>query len=299
MNCTRTYQQSLAGSHMPPDDWRFTFMLMTEHVYDGFVILSLWEDHQAHSEKLIVPHGGSQNNRFKDVMHARNARMRLYNQPELLHYCNKCLRMYEEPNGQGKTLKHSCSCLSSCFPVKIVYVVVIDGVTVGRPCCSVHNCKTPLANNRNRFCPRHLALANICTVVDCHAPVVDGKKTCSDPMHSEVKCIHAERGQALFHLKQRLWQTHIGHPSNVVPEEIDPPSISALDDEQDFHIGSSGRVMPSVMGGQTSMKKLHAKLGRNRTHNEQVILTPCGLILARETFYGAEVIPTVVVSSSR
>ncbi|KAF8219602.1 hypothetical protein L208DRAFT_1338990, partial [Tricholoma matsutake] len=32
---------------------------------------------------------------------------------------------------------------------QMVWVVVIDGVTVGHPCCARHNCKIPLANNRH------------------------------------------------------------------------------------------------------------------------------------------------------
>ncbi|KZO91312.1 hypothetical protein CALVIDRAFT_521789 [Calocera viscosa TUFC12733] len=45
-------------------------------------------------------------------------------------------------------------------------------------------------------------------------------------------------------------------------------------------------------------KVLRARFGRRRTHNEQLIVRPCGIIVARGTFYGAEVLGSVVVSLS-
>ena len=43
-------------------------------------------------------------------------------------------------------------------------------------------------------------------------------------------------------------------------------------------------------------KRVHAGFGRKCTHNEQILVAPCGMILAHETFYGAEAIGTCVVS---
>ena len=45
-------------------------------------------------------------------------------------------------------------------------------------------------------------------------------------------------------------------------------------------------------------KKVRAQFGRKRTHNEQIIVAPCGMIMARETFFGAEAVSSVVVSAS-
>jgi hypothetical protein len=39
-------------------------------------------------------------------------------------------------------------------------------------------------------------------------------------------------------------------------------------------------------------------LGRQRTHNEQTLIRPCGVIHARATMYGAEAVSNVLVSSS-
>jgi len=37
--------------------------------------------------------------------------------------------------------------------------------------------------------------------------------------------------------------------------------------------------------------------GRRRTHNEQTLVRPCGVICARATFYGAEAVSNVLVMS--
>ena len=43
-------------------------------------------------------------------------------------------------------------------------------------------------------------------------------------------------------------------------------------------------------------RKLRTFFGRRRTHNEQLIMRPCGVIIARATFFGSEAISAVNVS---
>src|ERR1700722_2914027 len=100
-NCARTYQFALSKVQEPPADWKIGFTLKPEHVYDAFTILSLLDDHQARGETLVVPHTGNQQDRFKTAMQARSIRIRLYHQPEINHYCAKCIRTYKGPDGQG------------------------------------------------------------------------------------------------------------------------------------------------------------------------------------------------------
>ncbi|KAK6967007.1 hypothetical protein R3P38DRAFT_2512649, partial [Favolaschia claudopus] len=45
-----------------------------------------------------------------------------------------------------------------------VRVVVIDGITIGHPCCGIHNCPEPLISNRHRFCYGHNHHDKICAV---------------------------------------------------------------------------------------------------------------------------------------
>jgi hypothetical protein len=47
----------------------------------------------------------------------------------------------------------------------------------------------------------------------------------------------------------------------------------------------------------TNQKQICVQFGCQRTHNEQVIVAPSGMILAQETFCEAEAVSTIVVSS--
>jgi hypothetical protein len=68
-----------------------------------------------------------------------------------------------------------------------------------------------------------------------------------------------------------------------------------------FVVNDSGRVTleeaPSLNNAAAvqSPQKLCVQFGCKQTHNEQIIVTPCGIILARKTFYGAEAVSSVAV----
>jgi hypothetical protein len=42
-------------------------------------------------------------------------------------------------------------------------------------------------------------------------------------------------------------------------------------------------------------RTIRALFGRRRTHNEQIMVHPCGVIVARQTFFGLETTPQTVV----
>jgi hypothetical protein len=42
-------------------------------------------------------------------------------------------------------------------------------------------------------------------------------------------------------------------------------------------------------------RKIRALFGRRKTHNEQIIVRPCGVIVARATFFGSETVTQTVV----
>jgi len=76
----------------------------------------------------------------------------------------------------------------------------------------------------------------------------------------------------------------------VVPGEADTISHTAQ------ALASLETVIPTLAQGKKS-KKIRAQFGRTRTHNEQILVAPCGMIIARETFYFSEAIPSVVAST--
>lgn len=101
-NCARTYDVALSGRDGLPTDWTFKAALKGDHVQDAFIIVSLLEDHHERNTTLIVPHSGEQAKRFTEAIKARNARIKLYGQEEVIHRCKKCTRIYKGEDGQRK-----------------------------------------------------------------------------------------------------------------------------------------------------------------------------------------------------
>jgi len=116
-NCARTYNSALAGkliTAMEEFGWKFGAKLATEHVWDGFVILSLLRDHDRRDLCMQVPHTGSQRDRFTQLMEERNAWIIGEGQDEVSHYCDKCMRVYVGSDGQFSELQ-TPGCISQIF----------------------------------------------------------------------------------------------------------------------------------------------------------------------------------------
>lgn len=201
-----------------------------------------------------------------------------------------------------------------------VSAVVIDGVTVGRPACAVHNCHIPLNSQRDRFCPDHAHLVHQCAVTDCTAPVFPGHKVCNEATHLKVRVIpfnshvasvdtillsKAEgfitfKGKSMFQLHGRLERPRMANAGDTVPNTSDFEAW-----EETVEIGPDGEVVSNVGANiescpdkpESGNKKIKIVLSRGRTHNEQIIVCPCGVIIARTTFFGAEALTAVAVST--
>lgn len=175
---------------------------------------------------------------------------------------------------------------------------MIDGVTVGHPCCAIHNCHLPLENNRHRFCIAHQGQEAVCAVIGCSEPARPSHKTCKHPDHEKVEVVHNDRGQARFQLQERLHRARMAHPNDALGADIEDAQdlVDGEEAVEEFDVVQDGRALPASAEIPTRRQKIRAQFGRRRTHNEQVIVAPCGMIIARETFYGAEAVSTVVVS---
>lgn len=133
---------------------------------------------------------------------------------------------------------------------------------------------------------------------------------CDNPEHQEIEHARTRKGQAHFVLKERLLRQCVSHPEDAVPKDVNVDKLEDVEDvEENFVIDPSGRVVPDQLDSAGNIipdnndhregpppKKVRAQFSRKRSHNEQIFVTPCGEIVARETFYGAEVVSTVVVS---
>ena len=156
--------------------------------------------------------------------------------------------------------------------------------------------------------------------------------TCADLVHQEVECVKKVCGEGRFQLKDQLQRQRVAHPNDSVAQDIDVTELEDVDDAQEeFSVDSEGRVILDSGDNSTGLngddvhatpnndndnrmppvepydpvetgivngarpKKIRAQFGRKHTHNEQIMVTPCGMILTRSTFFGAEAISTVVI----
>ncbi|KAF8075908.1 hypothetical protein FPV67DRAFT_1649010 [Lyophyllum atratum] len=299
-NCALSYDKALSQrevNNLEDAGWQFGMSLTTEHVWDAFVIWTLWSDHRKRNIELSVPHTGLQKDRFTVLMDSRNEHVILYGQEEVPHYCNKCMRVFTGPDGE----------LRKC------QIIVSDGLTLGHCCCGVFRCTTSLSNNRHRFCPIHHALHETCAIVDCDAPNLPGLKACANKEHQEMERLHFQKGAASFILKERLQRQRVANPNNAVADDQAGPDD--LEENIEWFETAGGRVQMhnernsgsvgvvdnddeapcEAVKSPTGNKKVKALFGRRRTHNEQTLVRPCGVIYARATFFGAEAVSNVLI----
>ena len=161
-------------------------------------------------------------------------------------------------------------------------VAITDGVTMGHSCCAEHNCHEPLLNNRDRFCQQHLSLTNVCAVVGCECAVIPSTKTCELASHKAVEEAYFLCGQSHFQLLACLQRAHLSNPTNSTLEEV--PN----NDDEDFEVAKQPAdadaidigTGPALTGAKQHQAKLRAQFSQRQTHNKQLIVTPCGIILS-------------------
>ncbi|KZO96702.1 hypothetical protein CALVIDRAFT_471553, partial [Calocera viscosa TUFC12733] len=150
-----------------------------------------------------------------------------------------------------------------------IHAAITDGVSVGRPCCGQHNCHEPLPTTQARFCKTHHNLTEVCAIRDCQHPVESGTLTCNHPDHVLAEESYRESGKSM---------------PKLAPLSNDLESLAQL---------SLGTLQTCDGKTDQGNRKLKGRFGRSYTHNEQLIVRPCGVIVARATFYGAESISSV------
>lgn len=101
-NCAQIYDLALSQrqeSDIKNGGWEFGMKLQTEHVWDAFVLWSLIQQHEVRNDIVKVPHTGDQKHRFTKLMKERNQFMIDNGQDEVAHYCDKCMRTWEDDDG--------------------------------------------------------------------------------------------------------------------------------------------------------------------------------------------------------
>jgi hypothetical protein len=190
---------------------------------------------------------------------------------------------------------------------------VCDGVTVGRPCCSTHDCQGPLLSNKHHLCEKHKALRKNCIVVGCDTPAAASHKTCSNAEHRAVEEQLQRHDHAYFQLTERLrragGQTNDSLGRNTLRPQ-DSRAAAALHAisahlapsfEEGPGIGDDAELVMDINGhcegkSEAGNRLPKARVGRRRTHNEQLCICACGIIIGRATFFGSESVNGVRVS---
>ncbi|KAJ7716995.1 hypothetical protein B0H16DRAFT_1612272 [Mycena metata] len=235
-------------------------LLQPSTVWDSFFLHALLRDLSKRDLTLSVPHNGFNTDRLNTALEMRNTWMVGTGQELWAHACTGCQKIV----GHGR--------ISAC---------VTDGVTVGHACCGVHDCQVPLTSQQAWFCPSHNNLRFICAVTGCNKTCDTGWRTCSDPSHRAFEENRRAQGKAMFMLRARQARLS-GQPEPVAPvSNMDYLDHGPPEDNDDSEGSAPGPV------------KVRGRLSRRWTHNEQLMVRCCGIIISRATFFGSEAITSV------
>jgi hypothetical protein len=127
-----------------------------------------------------------------------------------------------------------------------------------------------------------------------------GFRTCSIESHRAFQKAGEERNTAMFQLHTRLRQAGISQVPRAGSEaDLQSQSARAELSAQVPLAGPELHDPPVTLGASaaSSGAKVKGKLARSWTHNEQLFVRCCGVIISRATFFGSEGITGVTVNS--
>jgi hypothetical protein len=172
---------------------------------------------------------------------------------------------------------------------------VTDGITIGHPCCRVHDCKEPLPNMKARYCIGHTNLELRCSTIGCPNMASHGYHSCPEPECRELERAYYSSGTAMFQLRQRLARQGLSHPQQEelsVHTEASPGIANdPIQENNEIEI-----EVDCVEGRTGKTKRLRGRFGRLRTHCEVLCVLSCGTILGRTTMFGSEAPNGIIVS---
>lgn len=146
----------------------------------------------------------------------------------------------------------------------------MDGICIGHACCSFKDedglpCRNRLSTSRDRYCPPHTSNILLCAVRDCGSARAPRFQTCNDPEHRALENALPTPGSSMMQLLARR--------------------------------EGSKTAKSKPRKRSTQQQKVKAVFRRTFTHNEQLLVRPCGIIVSRCTMYQAEAVSAVKVSS--
>ena len=144
-----------------------------------------------------------------------------------------------------------------------------------------------LESVKHCYCPVHQEQDLICVVTTCSEHAEEGYCTCDIKDHCELENYNTIQNKALFQLKLHLSWLKVSQPHDSMPEisaDGDTAPVPVFDDEE-VVIDAGGVCNEKPEQGN---KSLWAWFGRKQTHNEELCVASCGVILGQVTFYGSE-----------
>ncbi|KZV59052.1 hypothetical protein PENSPDRAFT_596144 [Peniophora sp. CONT] len=216
---------NLEHRFVDPDDprWHTSPLLTGSLVWNAFFTLALLREADEQGAPLVLPNAEDLDERLNGALRARNWRTAGTGQENWNHACSLCCQRFEE-GGKKYYLR----------------AVVTDGVTVGRPCCGVHDCQGQLPTLQHRFCLEHEKLEDQCCVVGCEADAEDDYMTCDIPEHRALE-----------------------------QDDEDEDEV-----EEEVEVDAGGDCT-----GKSEPKGPRARFGRRRTYCEQLCVATCGVAL--------------------
>jgi hypothetical protein len=133
-----------------------------------------------------------------------------------------------------------------------------------------------------------------CSITECPVANSPGFCTCEKAEHCTLEKAYSN-GNVLFQLKSRLKKAGVAVPSDSVPLR----ETSGNDKEVIMESAPGGLPVevPDCNGKpEVGNVKLCTYFGCWQTHNEQLIMRPCRIILSQATFFGSEAVLAVHVS---
>lgn len=279
----------------------FTPSMSEEECRNGLMLHSLIKHADRRGTTLVVSSSGTDKIRFESAIETHLQQLLIEGTKYRDHYCSTCVRLL--PDGVDPVTGESF--------YKSIRAVVTDGLTIGHWRCSATTdqlveiarssgrplpegpCTNKLNNVNDRFCPEHFAiLGGRCRAQPCPHLAAAHCETCEDPEHIKQWADFKERVKGNFSLTAILNRPGLNlHPDPTPHLDAetgnfqDLESLQQADESQQAHEAAHD-------GGESAAAGKYV-LSRSRTHNDQIIVAPCGITLARKTFYHAESVSAV------
>lgn len=286
-----TYYQ---GQQVPTHPGEVTPKLSQEVARDGVDIFSLLRRCERRGHVLHVKASGKNADRLLPAM-ARELHY-IANNGSLFrdHFCSFCVRAVPVEDEEGKPA------------IKIIRAVVTDGLTIGHWRCTASSaqlqalahragapppdgpCLNPLPKVTARFCAEHeVSLKGWCFAQPCIALAEPGSKTCQQESHRQAWASFQANKKKNFSLKSML-----NRPGSNLPSDpsvhLHPDTAELVDFDAIHQADEADRAHEAARDGGEAKPKDSSSLTRSRTHNDQVAVGACGIVLCRRTFYNAE-----------